>query len=242
VEDGLVNQQVASRLLEARGHHVSIAGNGIEALEALRGHSFDLILMDVQMPEMDGYEATRAIRRDEQQTGAHVPIIAMTAHAMKGDREHCLAAGMDAYLSKPIHAKILYETVEGMVATGVQREQAPAEEMDTTGVLDWEAAVQRVGGRTDLLQQMVSLFFKECDKRLPEIRAAIHDRNTAQLRRVAHSLKGSADCFAAHPAVEAALRLELMGKHNDLTDAEEASAELEAEIARLKLALTAYTV
>ncbi len=112
-EDGLVNQKVATALLTRRGHSVVIANNGLEALSRLQEQSFDLVLMDVQMPEMDGLEATKAIRGLEQQTGGHLPIFAMTAHAMKGDQERCLAAGMDGYLSKPIESDKLYALVEG---------------------------------------------------------------------------------------------------------------------------------
>ena len=111
-EDNLVNQRLVQRVLEKVGHGVVVVGNGREALDELKKDTFDLILMDVQMPEMDGFEATRAIRKSEELTKAHVPIVALTAHAMKGDLERCLAAGMDAYLSKPIHAADLYQIVQ----------------------------------------------------------------------------------------------------------------------------------
>jgi two-component system, sensor histidine kinase and response regulator len=104
VEDNRVNQRLATRLLEKRGHSVSLAADGREALVALEKESFDLVLMDLQMPEMDGFEATMAIRKNERGSGNHLPIVALTAHAMKGDREKCLAAGMDGYLTKPIRA------------------------------------------------------------------------------------------------------------------------------------------
>ena len=108
----MVNQRVAQRILQNDGHIVVVAGNGREALAALDKQIFDVVLMDVQMPEMDGLEATAAIRLREKGSGAHIPIIAMTAYAMKGDRERCLAAGMDDYLSKPIHAQVLLDLVE----------------------------------------------------------------------------------------------------------------------------------
>ena len=111
-EDGQVNQKLAVRLLERRGHCVVVANDGKEALQALDREHFDLVLMDVQMPEMDGYEATAAIRQRERTTGRHLRIIAMTAHALKGDREQCLQAGMDDYLAKPVHASELYDAVE----------------------------------------------------------------------------------------------------------------------------------
>jgi CheY-like chemotaxis protein len=111
-EDNLVNQRVALRILQKEGHAVVVAGNGGEALTALEHQTFDVILMDVQMPEMGGFEATAAIREREKETGVHIPVIAMTAHAMTGDRELCLAAGMDDYLSKPIRARTLLDLVE----------------------------------------------------------------------------------------------------------------------------------
>jgi CheY-like chemotaxis protein len=111
-EDNTVNQFLASRLLEKRGHHVVVAGNGREALEALEIHHIDLVLMDVQMPEMDGFEATAAIREKEKSTGGHLPIIAMTAHTMKGDQERCLEAGMDGYVMKPVQTKELFTAIE----------------------------------------------------------------------------------------------------------------------------------
>jgi CheY-like chemotaxis protein len=120
-EDNAVNQKLASRLLEKRGHRVVVVSNGREALERLGKQRFDLVLMDVQMPEMDGFGATAAIRSREDGTGTRLPIIAMTAHAMSGDRERCLAAGMDGYVSKPIQAQELYEAIEGLV---VQAENA----------------------------------------------------------------------------------------------------------------------
>ena len=124
VEDNAVNQALAIRLLEKRGHTVTVADDGREALAALDKQPFDLVLMDVQMPEMDGFEATAAIREKEKATGAHIPIIAMTAHAMKGDEERCLAAGMDAYISKPIQPTQLFQTIEGFVSVGAETDGA----------------------------------------------------------------------------------------------------------------------
>ena len=157
----------------------------------------------------------------------------MTAHAMKGDKERCLAAGMDGYLAKPIHANTLYETVEA-IAPAEKRSVKP---MSKDAVLDWDAALRRVGGRADLLKNVVKLFYKkENDKLIKEIRQAVSAGDAPRLRRVAHSLKGSADCFAAQPAVSAALRLELMGQRNELAGADQACADLEREVERLKLA------
>ncbi len=232
-EDGLVNQQVAVGLLELRGHRVVVANNGLEALAALEKQHFDVVLMDVQMPEMDGMEATRAIRRKEKH-GAHQTIVAMTAHAMKGDREECLAAGMDSYISKPIQAELLYATVEAYTPAGIV-EAAP-----TGAVLDWIAALARVGGSQELLRRLADLFLKECGKLMAEIRHTIASADVPRLRRAAHTLKGSADCFAATPTVEAALRLELMAREGNLARVEEAWTSLETEVNRLTPVLTAY--
>jgi CheY-like chemotaxis protein len=114
-EDNRVNQMLAVRLLEKRGHHVQVAGDGREALEKLKTADFDLVLMDVQMPVMGGFEATAAIREMEKGTGKHIPIVALTAHAVKGDRERCLAAGMDGYVPKPIHPEELFERIEALI-------------------------------------------------------------------------------------------------------------------------------
>jgi CheY-like chemotaxis protein len=120
-EDNVVNQRLATRLLEKMGHRVTLASNGAEAIRAYAAARFDLILMDVQMPEMNGFEATGRIREHEQRTGGHVPIIALTAHAIQGDRDRCLAAGMDDYLSKPLSAGLLGDKVES-----VARKKEPA--------------------------------------------------------------------------------------------------------------------
>ena len=238
-EDGLVNQQVARRLLEVRGHQVFVANNGKEAVAALEREAFDLVLMDVQMPEMDGFSATAAIRAKERATGLHMPIIAMTANAMRGDRERCLEAGMDGYLAKPIHSRLLYETVEAITpSTLAPVEPAPVEEA-LDDVLDWNTALRRIGGRGELLEQIANLFFAESDKLMREIQDAIAAGNTPKLQRVAHSLKGSADCFCATATVQAAFRLELMGRDAMLTDADDAYAQLQRAIERLKAALAA---
>jgi two-component system sensor histidine kinase/response regulator len=125
-EDNSVNQRLVTRLLEKRGHRVTVTANGREAVAALGNQNFDLVLMDVQMPEMDGFEATAAIREREKHHGAHVPIIALTAHAMKGDKERCLVAGMDGYLSKPIRSQDLDEILEKYLSR--QTATAPAPE------------------------------------------------------------------------------------------------------------------
>ncbi len=129
-EDNLINQRVAMRLLEKRGHRVALATTGHEVLDWLKRQRFDLILMDVQMPEMDGLEATMAIRENEKQTGGYTPIVALTAHTMAGDRERCLQAGMDSYVNKPIEPVRLLEVVESTAAARLLRKGAPVQKVD----------------------------------------------------------------------------------------------------------------
>ena len=146
-EDNPVNQRVALHLLKNAGHSTLAVGNGREAIEALARGDFDLVLMDVQMPEMDGFEATRAIREREHETGRHIPIVAMTAHAMKGDRERCLEAGMDDYLSKPVQKAELFRVLEAQRPARSAAEPAAAL-ASSDPVFDMSVALDRVDGET----------------------------------------------------------------------------------------------
>ena len=231
-EDGAINQQVAVRLLEERGHSVVVVNNGRAAVEQVAAQPFDVVLMDVQMPEMDGLEATTAIRRAEAQTGGHVPIVAMTAHAMKGDRDRFLAVGMDGYVAKPVRPHELYAAVEG----GGPNVEA---ELPTPADLpfEWDAALESVGGDEAMLRDLAEMFFTECPKLMQQIREHIAGADGPELRRAAHTLKGSAHVFGAAAAAEAAHRLEEVGREEAFADAEEALALLEDEVARLLPAL-----
>jgi signal transduction histidine kinase/CheY-like chemotaxis protein/HPt (histidine-containing phosphotransfer) domain-containing protein len=237
-EDNEVNQELAVKMLHKRGHTVVVANNGREALAALERGCFDVVLMDVQMPEMDGLSATAAIREGERSTGRHVPIIALTAHAMKGDRERCLAAGMDAYISKPVRADELFEALARLVPCVVA--EAPASAGNGTGTgspFDPVEVLARVEGDRELLRKMVQLFAGQAGKLLAEIQAAITHGNGPALERAAHKLKGSLGNFAAHRALEIAGGLELMGRKAVLAGAESACKELEEELAGLGPAL-----
>lgn len=131
-EDNPVNRTLAVRLLEKRGHLVTVAGDGRAAVAAVEKEPFDIILMDVQMPEMDGFEATLAIRQREQSTGGHIPIIAMNAHALKGDEDRCLSAGMDGYVSKPIRTHELFASIEGVTAKHSDQNASSSQPADST--------------------------------------------------------------------------------------------------------------
>jgi signal transduction histidine kinase/CheY-like chemotaxis protein len=240
-EDNAVNQTLAVILLEKEGHRVTVAGNGKEALAALDREPFDLVLMDVQMPEMDGLQATAELRRQERATGAHVPVIALTAHAMKGDQERCLAAGMDGYVTKPIQPAELWRAVEELVPGAGAAAAAPA---CTTPpgegerpVFDREAVLKRVGGSVKLLQEIVGLFLGECPRLLREVREAVDRGDAARLQRAAHTLKGTVSNFMAPAVVDAAVRLESMGRSGQLAGSEDVCRTLEGEVGRLERAL-----
>ena len=223
-EDGMVNRKVIVDLLEPRGHQVTAVTNGKEVLTALENDTFDLILMDIQMPEMDGLEATRIIRERERSSGEHIRIAAMTAHVMQGDRERCLEQGMDDYLPKPIRAGHLYDVVE---TNGSSDGESRAEPGVGSDALDWQGALDQVGGNEALLGELAGLFVTEYGKHIEEMKRAIRHGDGTLLRRAAHTLKGSAAVFHAEPAMEAALRLETMARDGDLEDVDKALAALE---------------
>jgi signal transduction histidine kinase/DNA-binding response OmpR family regulator/HPt (histidine-containing phosphotransfer) domain-containing protein len=242
-EDGVVNQKVAIDLLTKRGHHVTLAHNGKEALAALENQEFDLVLMDIQMPVMDGYAATAAIRQRELGSPRHLPIIAMTAHAMAGDRERCLKAGMDAYVAKPFRPHELFRAVEesgqSLPAKDGRGERAsPPVERDGASIaeFDREEALERVGGSEELLRDLVELFRTECPKQMEAIRQQKAAGDLAGLARAAHALKGSVAMFAAQRAYDAALRLEKMGRAGDISNFDEAWQVLQAAIGQLNSA------
>jgi CheY-like chemotaxis protein/HPt (histidine-containing phosphotransfer) domain-containing protein len=246
-EDNATNQMLAAALLEKEAHTVETVLNGKEALAALANRSFDVVLMDVQMPEMDGFEATSRIREQGRATGKHIPIVAMTAHAMKGDRERCLAAGMDGYVSKPIQAAELYQALASVVPSvpadssteqdaldaGSKRSRAN----DPGGVLDRAALLARVGGREDRLRTIIKVFLDESSGLMTELQEAIASGDASRLKLAAHSLKGAVGLFGVSGVTEAALTLETMGKAGELAGASEAFNRLEEEMHRLRYAL-----
>ena len=233
-EDNQVNQLLATRIFEKLGHHVTVVSNGREALSAVQAGKFDLVAMDVQMPEMDGLDATTAIRAWEKTEGTHIPIMAMTAHAMKGDRERCLAAGMDGYTSKPIRIRELEDAIAQLTSPSKDAEAPVPEETQGSGVIDHAALLAGVDGNRRLLRELVHLFLADCPQRLVEIKEAVRRGDAEALRIAAHTLKGSVGNFAAKKAFAAAQRLEIMGRDGDLHTAGEACATLESELALLR--------
>jgi len=232
-EDNVVNQRLTVHLLENRGHHVTIANNGREALAMMEKQLFDLALVDVQMPEMDGLQLTSAIREKEKNTPTHLPIVAMTAYAMKGDRERCLEAGMDDYVAKPINPSRLFETIDGALCAELK---APPETASGTRqeILDEATLLARFEGDPELLKEVVRLFLDECPKMFNGIRGAAERGETREMERAAHKMKGAMANFAASAAYDAALRLEVMGREGHLDQVTEALGQLESALEELK--------
>jgi signal transduction histidine kinase/DNA-binding response OmpR family regulator len=244
-EDNAVNQKLASRLLEREGHTVVIANNGVEAVAAFGRERVDLILMDVQMPEMGGLKATADIRKREQERGGRIPIIAMTAHAMTGDRERCLAAGMDGYVSKPVQAEVLFQAIEELVPDAAEGASPPPPRLCSgqasheIPVFDRGKALEQFEGDEELLMEIAGMFVQERPAMMSAIQTAIERGDSQELRIAAHTLKGVVGNFRAEPAVEAALRLEQMGKRGDLSGAAAAWEALNEAIDGLLNALKA---
>jgi signal transduction histidine kinase/ActR/RegA family two-component response regulator len=233
-EDNATNMRLAQILLERRGHTVILAANGHEALALVEEAHPDVVLLDIQMPEVSGYEVARRIRARERRTGRRVRIVALTADAMPGTRAACLAAGMDDYLSKPVRREDLLAAVE--------QGQPPAANPPPPG---WNAEqlVERVGGDRELAAQMARLFIGEAPRLLSAVDSAVRSGDREALRRAAHALKGAALNFSGGPAVDAAAALERIGLNGGEGEAETpaAHAALVREIARLVAALQAFT-
>jgi two-component system sensor histidine kinase/response regulator len=223
-EDNPVNRQLAIALLNRRGHVVTVAENGQAAVDHMERGRFDLVLMDVQMPVMGGFEATRIIREREHASGGHIPIVALTARAMNGDRELCLAAGMDQYLAKPLRAADLYATVDALGAAAPtpaadghpQAERYPAA----------DGLLERFLGDRSLLHAVAETFIDHLPVLLGDVDAAVAARDLPALQGAAHNLKGSAGNFGYAPAFEAALHLEQLGRDGTSEGVPEASATL----------------
>jgi CheY-like chemotaxis protein len=235
-EDNVINQRLFVRLLEKQGHTTTVANNGREALAVLEQEEFDIVLMDVQMPEMDGFEATAHIRRQEQQTGAHITIIAMTAHAMEGDRERCLESGMDGYVSKPVQPADLFKLIAEIMPDATSSVHSPTNGSQAEAFNQAEA-LTLADGDQELLADLVDLFNRDCARLLNEIRQAVAGRQGIGLARAAHALKGAASNFGATGVVEMARRLEELGQTEELIEAEAICTILEAEVRRLNAAL-----
>jgi len=234
-EDNEVNRLVALSLLEKQGYRVDSVSNGGEVLQALARTKYAAVLMDCQMPEMDGFETTQAIRETEKVSGQHITIIALTANAMQGDRERCLAVGMDGYVSKPIRGKELFEAIEKLTPRGPRREESLASGVRPDGtsgpeVIDEASALSRLGGDLDLFKKMAQLFIKDSPSLMAQIREGISSGDSWAVEQSSHKLKGSAGYLSAGQVQEAALTLETLGRSHDLLGAEVALKALEEAV------------
>jgi len=241
-EDNVVNSKLAMTLLRKWGHDVVLATNGREALDFLEAagfKGFDAVLMDVQMPEMAGMEATAAVRARERTLGSHLPIIGVTAHAMKGDRERCLEGGMDGYVSKPIRPDNLVSELARLVpdaaAEGTEPPQIPAPAAANghpAGALDRSALLDRVEGDMELLGDIIELFKEDSVRQIAAIRDAIENKQADLLRRAAHTLKGTCGNLGVPEAAATSLDLEKLAAAGDLSRAQEILRTLEEQIQR----------
>ena len=237
-EDNLVNRKLVTRLLQRRGHRITAVDNGRAAVATVTkatAQAFDVVLMDVQMPEMNGLEATAAIRSTEQSSGAHVPIIALTAHAMQGDRERCLAAGMDAYLAKPIDVDELISTVEACADHGAVGPAAASSPnaAEPLAVFDEQKALAHAGGDRRLLKEVVAFFRTDCPVTVRRIDTAIKRRDPEALRLAAHALKGALATVGSSTGRATAFALEQMGRSGDIAAAPETFNDLRQAITAL---------
>jgi two-component system sensor histidine kinase/response regulator len=245
-EDNAVNRALMISLLKKRGHDVVIAENGRQAVEEHQKQRFDVVLMDVQMPEMDGFEATATIRAHDAENGGGIrtPIVALTAHAMTGDRERCLAAGMDYYLTKPVRSAELYETLEAAVARYATGEfpipAAPSQPATQPASFSATEALEGVGDDRDLLTRLAEIFRAESPKMLGAVRASLHSRDATALEESAHALKGSVSTFRANACFELARELERMGHDGRIEGAQEKFAALERELGTFERDLESF--
>ena len=239
-EDNIVNQKLAVLLLQRRGHSVTVVSNGGQALAAIEKQNFDVCLMDIQMPELSGLEATAAIRAKEKGTLCHLPIVAMTAHAIKGDREICLKAGMDAYLSKPVRGDELFQTIETLVDDG--HFAAPANSSATPRglVFDESSFLARMDGSYDVCVQIAEAFFVECPKVMSDLRSALQRKDAVELAALAHALKGIIANFTDGRSFQSAVKLEHLAKEADLTLAAETFKRLETDVQDLLKSLRLF--
>jgi len=249
-EDAIPNQVLAVGLLKKWNHSVEVANNGKEAINRLQSEPFDLVLMDVQMPEMDGLEATKLIRRLERenqlplQPTSHTPIFAMTAHAMKGDEERCLASGMDGFVSKPIRVQHLVKLMSSLFDNSSRRplvlnseDETPAQENrplpnefqinKCLESVDWSAALESVQADRELLKIVAEAFLSEYVDRLEELTGHVNNNNAEDVKRILHLLKGVMSTFGAVQTMRIAEQLETMGRTGQL-----ASAEKQLELLR----------
>jgi CheY-like chemotaxis protein len=251
-EDNAINRAVVTGILEKRGHSLVHAVNGVEAVAAMAREPFDLVFLDVQMPEMDGFEATRHIREQEQTTGRHTPIVAMTAHAMAGDRERCLRAGMDHYLSKPLQKEELLKLIATisksvpplLCAAKGNGSKSKHDDRNAAAsalpIFSREKLLDQLDGDEALMRRMIALFHENTPRLLDDIRGSVARRGASDLARSAHALLSSLGAFGANEAGDLTRQLETQAHHQDYEHTDRTFAALERETAEIHTALSAF--
>ncbi len=238
-EDNIINRAVAASMLERWGCLVVQAENGIEAVDEIRQTDFDFVLMDCQMPIMDGFEATAAIRQMEVGTEGHTIIVALTANAMEGDRQRCLDAGMDGYVSKPIDAKILLGTVLKLCSQA--KSQQVEKKMSTEGTFDLEGLLERCGGSKDLVHKIAQKFAETGPGMVSQVKDALDSGDPDAVYRAAHQLKGASATMGAVKLASVAADIEMLGREGDVNGAADRMSSLEIEFQRaVPLLLSAW--
>ena len=230
-EDNFVNQRVAMGILKKAGHDVTVAHNGRSALNALDAATFDLVLMDMQMPEMSGPQAIAAIRGREQREGGHLSIVALTAHALTGDRERCLEAGADGYVAKPVSPRILFDEINVVMA---HRSHGATEAPISSR---HHALLARVGGDTELCREVIDLFLEDCPRRLDAIRQGLSDSNVVAVQQEAHALRGAAGHFEEVDIVSELRTLEARAHEGDIRGCLEVLGPTETRLQQLMTSL-----
>lgn len=241
VEDNQTNQDVALGMLENFGYRADVAGDGRTALSALAQADYDLVLMDCQLPDLDGYEATRLIRSPESPVRNHdIPVIAMTAHAMAGDREKCLASGMNDYISKPIDSALLERAVERWTgasrqACGVMPKTAQVP-VPVPSALEFneEDLLERLSGNEILAQRIVSRFLEGMPQQLDALAEAVNRYDSMAARQGAHAIKGAAANVGGQQMSQLAAQLEKLGRDGDLSPAADVLRQLQGSFARTR--------
>jgi PAS domain S-box-containing protein len=240
VEDNPINQLLAKRLIDKRGDTLVVANCGREALAVMESQQFDLILMDIQMPEMSGIEVTAAIREKEKDTGGHIPIIATTASALKEDKDHCLEVGMDAYLAKPIDKDALFETMDMLMGSSQSRKDSADRVRPINQGFDAAMVLESLDGDFDLLREIIGISQTQFVIHLQNMRDGISKQDPKLVERAAHALKGTAANLLALGVMETASRLEEMGRAGSMGGSNEALTSAEEEIAKLQFALREF--
>jgi len=241
-EDNEVNQMIAALLLKKWGHSVAIVENGRQAVTAFENGNFDVILMDIQMPEMDGFQATQIIREKEKSRNTRIPIVAITAHAMEGDRERCIAAGMDTYVGKPIRPAELLETLQQVSSpdgsSTVMKPKGAAEESGSNSILNRQELLDRLEGNQELCREVLEAFRRQCPKMMSAIEAAVAQKDAEELYSAAHALRGAAANVSALSVSTQASLLEKAGRTKDLSNVDQWNTSLRQEVDRLEHVLS----